>query len=90
MPPLVLIKPLEVRFESVEMFCDVLTEKALPVYVNPVPAVYEVAYCGIFNVFPVKVAAPVVPVVVKVNAPCLELKVFQSALLRKPLLVTPA
>ena len=37
-----------------------------------------------FKVFPIKVAAPLVPVVVNVIAPCLSLKVVQSVLDNKP------
>ena len=37
------------------------------------------AYCGIFNVFAIRVDAPLVPVVVKVIVPCLLLNVVQSA-----------
>ena len=47
-------------------------------------------YCGMFNVFPINVAAPDVPVVVKVIAPCLELNVLQSVELNAPLLVALA
>jgi hypothetical protein len=42
-PPEVLMRPLEVRFESVLMFCEVFTLKALPEYVRPVPAVVVAA-----------------------------------------------
>jgi hypothetical protein len=42
-------------------------------------------YCGIFNTLPIKVAAPLVPVVVKVISPP-ELPVFVN--LTKPLLIT--
>lgn len=66
-PPLVVTRPFEVRFESVAMFWEVLTEKAPAVSVSPVPAVYTApAYCGTFKVFPMNVAAPLLPVVVSV------------------------
>lgn len=39
LPPEVVTKPLLVKFESVAMFCDVLTVKLVPLYERPVPAV---------------------------------------------------
>ena len=47
-------------------------------------------YVGIFKVPLTKVAEPLLPVVVKVRLPCLELNVLQSAELNKPLLVADA
>jgi hypothetical protein len=41
-------------------------------------------------VLPIRVAAPLVPVVVNVNAPCFELNALQSALLNAPLFVADA
>jgi hypothetical protein len=43
-----------------------------------------------FNVLLINVAAPVVPVVVRVIVPCFPLKVFQSVELRNPLVVVVA
>jgi hypothetical protein len=43
-----------------------------------------------FKVLPTKVDAPLVPVVVKVIAPCFELNVDQSAEINAPLLVPDA
>jgi hypothetical protein len=63
-------------------FTKMSVEKGLP---PPLPL-----YCGIFNVFPTRVAAPLVPVVVKVNAPCFELKVVQSLEDKKPLVLVDA
>ena len=42
-------------------------------------------YCGMFKVLPIKVAAPLVPVVVSVIVSCLPLKVFQSVDVKIPL-----
>ena len=47
-------------------------------------------YVGIFKVPLIKVAEPLLPVVVKVILPCLELNVLQSAELNKPLLAADA
>ena len=41
-------------------------------------------YSGMFNVLPTNVAAPLVPVVVRVSAFCLPLKVVQSVELSNP------
>ena len=48
-PPVVLIKPLVVRFERVEIFWEVFTEKVFVESVKPVPAEYAVP-AGVANV----------------------------------------
>ena len=53
---------------------DVPMVKASTLVTVPPPV-----YCGTLIVLPTKVAAPEVPVVVNVIAPCLELNVVQSA-----------
>ena len=45
-PPEVLTNPFVVRFESVAMFCEVLTVKAVPEYESPVPAVVVATKVG--------------------------------------------
>lgn len=45
-PPDVLTKPFEVRFESVAMFCDVFTVNDVPLYDSPVPAVVVAVHVG--------------------------------------------
>ena len=41
-PPLVLTKPLSVKFESIVMLCEVSTLKVVPAKVNPIPPKYVV------------------------------------------------
>jgi len=57
--------------------------------VNPtlvtVPEPPPPLYCGMFRVLPIKVAAPLVPVVVSDIVFCLPLKVFQSVEVKIPL-----
>ena len=57
-----------------------------PIAIEPPPPLY----CGMLSVAPTNVAAPEVPVVVRVNAACLLLNVVQSAELKAPLFVADA
>ena len=59
---------------------DVPMVKASTLVTVPPPV-----YCGTFNVLPTKVAAPELPVVVNVIAPCLLLNVDQSVEDKYPL-----
>jgi hypothetical protein len=56
-PPLVLTKPLVVRFESVEIFCEVLTVTVFVERVSPVENVSGTSYADVL----VKAAVPKVP-----------------------------